>query len=423
MFTIKGKVTEATIMIDDVEQECISQIYRMINHPAFSNPIVIMPDTHSGKGSVIGFTMKMTDKVIPNVIGVDIGCGMLSYCIGDIKFNHEKIDQYVRDNVPFGKAICSSPCFDIYTIISKEDFKKLCMRIGAPEDYVVLSLGSLGGGNHFIEFGIDQNYKTWITVHSGSRYLGQRVGRSWQNYAVYKFQKEKMKPGSPDIEKIKKDYPKEQWNDQIKKLKESVVGTLQTDLEYLEGEDMKAYIEDMKFAQKFSKINREVVMNKILRGFGNIKVEEKIETIHNYIDMDDKIIRKGAIRSYVGEKIIIPFNMRDGILICEGKSNPSWNYSAPHGSGRILSRSKAKEVVNLDEFINSMKGIYSKSVDINTLDEAPQVYKDSKVIEEAIKDTVNIINRIIPTHNMKDAAPQPSWKEIRDGLKQNNETE
>ena len=400
MIVIPGKYSSAKIMIDFVENETIRQITEIVNHPAFTEDIVIMPDCHAGIGSVIGFTMPMTDKVIPNTIGVDIGCGMVSINIGKPeKLKLEKIDSAIKSRIPSGFAIHKRPkvniekAFDwnelnkkfgkvkrsIEKIIGKTDYKpsaysvswleKKSQQIGIDFEKTVNSIGTLGGGNHFIEIGKSVNSgDIWLTIHSGSRHFGLCVAKYHQKVAKSYVAKKGIK--------------------------------VQKSLEYLEGELLLDYIFDMLFAQSYAHLNRMTIAEIILEIL-NTEPVNIVESVHNYIDMDDLIIRKGAIRSYLGERMIIPFNMRDGLLICMGKSNPDWNYSAPHGAGRVMGRREAKRRLSLEVFKKQMKGIVSSSVCRSTLDEAPDAYKNPEIIENAIEPTAVILDRIKPLLNVK----------------------
>lgn len=395
MLNIKGKYTEATIMIDNVEESCIKQIQDMCNHEAFTNPITIMPDCHSGKGSVIGFTMPVGDKIVPNVIGVDISCGVLSFNIEQMEIDHEDFDKRVRESIPFGMNINKET-----DIVLSDELIELCKRIGADVEYTTKSIGSVGSGNHFIELGrSEKTGDIWISIHSGSRNLGKKVCEYWQNIASHK---DIMDTRQYLEEVIKPFFPKEEWNKKIKEYKEKINNVVKSDLDYLEGKDKDGYLHDMKLCQEYAKLNRYTIMNKILSILDYPIVLDIIETVHNYIDFDDKIIRKGSIKSYEGKKMCIPLNMRDGMLICEGKSNPDWNFSAPHGAGRVLSRAVARKLLDLNKFKDDMSNVFSNSVCYETIDESPDAYKDSKVIEKAIEPTAKILDRIIPIHNMKD---------------------
>jgi tRNA-splicing ligase RtcB (3'-phosphate/5'-hydroxy nucleic acid ligase) len=439
MLEIKGKYTTAKVMIDDVEPECFKQITSFVNHSVFSNPISIMPDTHSGKGSVIGFCMKMTDKVIPNVVGVDIGCGVFSMNIGqkiDVSNTAlELLDHRIRINIPFGNAVqekavvhmkndfpwhnanvtaekfslAYANMFGIKPETPHYDinwFEKKVNSIGADMRRVINSIASLGGGNHFVELG--QSVSTgdyWITIHSGSRNFGLKVCEFWQHKAVKSCRVDKKKIMDDEIARIRQEFTGEDVGKEIYKMKKNMSMDYTIDitgLEWLEVENAQGYLFDMIFAQKYAEFNRLKMANIIEKILG-VERSETVETIHNFIDFHDFIIRKGAVRSYIGEKFVLPFNMRDGLLICEGLSNPEWLNSAPHGCGRLLSRSAAKRNLSMDKFESDMSGIFSTSVNKSTLDECPDAYKDAKVIEEAIKPTAVILDRIKPIMNLKES--------------------
>lgn len=436
MFTISGKYTNAFVMIDEVEESCVSQIHHFVNHLAFTKPVVIMPDTHAGKGCVIGFTMEMTDKIIPNVVGVDIGCGMLCFNIGnDLNISLEEMDRKIRDAIPFGTDVHNNavihmkndfPWHDVNVQSEKfamayfnrfgthldlprydiDWFLDKSKQVGGDLRRIINSIGTLGGGNHFIETGMAENGDYWITIHSGARNFGKKVCDLWQHRAIKILKDDKKEILQNKIKQIREEY-KETPRTIKEKIKEAKAelglncGIDMKGCEWLEGDNATGYLFDMIFSQMYAKINREYMARIIEKVIGKERCDE-IETVHNFIDFNDFIIRKGAIRSYENERMIIPFNMRDGILICEGKSAPEWNYSAPHGAGRVMSRSQAYKNLDIDEFKGQMKGIYSTSVGKTTLDEAPGAYKDSKIIEEAIKPTAKIISRLLPVHNMKD---------------------
>jgi tRNA-splicing ligase RtcB (3'-phosphate/5'-hydroxy nucleic acid ligase) len=408
MINLNGKYTNAKIMIDDVDENCMSQIIQMINHEAFTNPVAIMPDCHSGKGSVIGFTMGVGNKLIANIIGVDISCGMLSFNVGKIKINHQDFDDKIREKIPFGINVNKKGKTRL-----NQKYQSLCNRVGIDFDYAVHSVGSLGSGNHFLEVGISQNTgDTWITIHSGSRNLGKKVCEYWQDIASKKDGLSKKET----LRYVKGKYPKIEWEYRIKEMFAKIDSIKKSPLDYLEGNLKEGYLNDMILCQEYAKMNRQTMMIDILNILDNPVIIDMIETVHNYIDFRDNIIRKGAISSYVGERMIIPFNMRDGILICEGKSNPEWNYSAPHGAGRVYSRTKAKSDLSLEKFEKDMNGIFSTSVCNGTIDESPDAYKDSKIIEQAIEPTATILDRITPIHNMKDISEEKPWKKINQHL-------
>ena len=388
MIELKGKYNkDCKVFTDNIDEESYSIIYKILNEKASENvKIRIMPDTHLGKGIVVGFTMPLTDRVNPFHIGVDIGCGMLTSKLSDeIKdIPLEKIDKTIKQNIPMGQNTHKksfNTLFDFKELnelirnfiinynkkfstklevfeIDNEYIEKLCQKVEIDLEKFYNSIGTLGGGNHFIEIGKSSNNDYYITIHSGSRNFGNQVCK---------------------------------YHAKIAKNNEDC---------YLKDKEMFDYLIDMVIAQYYAKINRETMLQ-IIKDLLNIKIEDTFSSVHNFIDFEDFIIRKGAIRSYKNEKMIIPFNMRDGILICEGKSNEDWNYSAPHGAGRVLSRMQAKKQLDMNEFIESMKGIYSSSICKNTLDESPKAYKNPKQIEELIYPTVEITDRLKPILNIK----------------------
>jgi RNA-splicing ligase RtcB len=444
MITIEGAYTTAKIFTDEVEESCLEQIKTMANHPAFTNPIAIMPDTHAGKGSVIGFTMEISNKVIPNVVGVDIGCGMLSIDLGDQQKDLvlEDIDKEIRRRVPMGFNLHELPNYETHDALKKalsdwrhmqnallqqqidpgdrtyshEWFETKCTEIGTNPAKVMRSLGTLGGGNHFIELGRSAvNGHLWLTIHTGSRNFGLRICNYWQKVAENKVKSNRKSALTHGIERIKGHYPKHEWEEAIRSLKWNVEQENPiTGLEALQENDVVGYLVDMIFAQAFAAANRweiaETILAEVLgvdpslgcsAGTHPTESNKAIECVHNYISPRDLTVRKGAVSAYEGEKIIIPFNMRDGLLICEGKGNEEWNNSAPHGAGRVMSRKKAKRELDLKEFKEQMAGIYSTSVVASTLDEAPDAYKNPKIIEEALEPTAKIVDRIVPILNLK----------------------
>lgn len=463
MLEVRGKYTTAKIMIDEIEETALKQIHSMVNHPAFTEPIAIMVDCHAGKGSVIGFTMPITEKIIPAVIGVDISCGMLAFNVGDsISENKDKllkIDEKIRTIVPFGNQIqqrssVPSKYFEKNypwkeaTDIAKKftveynrkfgtDFKYVeytydwflnkCKSIGMRQD-AEMAIGTLGSGNHFIEVGKSvNNGDIWVTVHCGSRNFGLSVCNFHQNKAKKILEKKRNVDLKDKIEEIRKTSIPTEISSKIKQAKKDL-GVDFTDIdikgmEFLEGQDAMDYLIDMIFVQMYARFNRKRISENISKVVG-CDIKDEIECTHNYINFEDMIIRKGAISSYVGERSIIPFNMADGLLICEGKSNSEWNFSAPHGAGRLMSRGDASRNVDLDKFKFRMKGIVSTSVGKSTLDEAPQAYKDPTMIEDAIGPTVKIIDRVKPILNLKDGGDSMTWKErkARDKAQKNRRT-
>jgi tRNA-splicing ligase RtcB len=429
MLEFVGKYTTAKVMIDSIDEMTAGQIIQMINSPAFTEPVAIMPDTHAGKGSVVGFTMPLADKIVPNTIGVDIGCGMVSVALVEmLKISEEEADKFIRDRIPFGKEVRDQPIYNMekhfpwdatkhfskqlaqrYPKVRIPDysyawFESLCNDIGMDVKRAVNSLGTLGGGNHFIEIGRSKETEAiWITVHTGSRQLGLKICNYWQNAPARKKQQQKEIAFNDRLWEIKATLKGKAISDAIKKARADLGmdNKVEKGLEYIEGADMTGYLADMLFAQVYASENRKLIMNEILGAVHGMNIFDTITSTHNYIDFGDFIMRKGAIASYKGQKMIIPFNMEDGILICEGKSNPEWNYSAPHGAGRIKSRAQAKKDCSAEVARKRMqaKGIYTSAIPV---DEVKEAYKDPKIIEEAIEPTAEIIDRIIPIMNMKE---------------------
>ena len=385
MMEFETKYGTIKIYARTVEEEAMSQIIQMSNSPLGENAnIRIMPDCHAGVACVIGTTMKITDKVCPNLVGVDIGCGVTLVKTNiDFENNLEKLDNVIRKYIPYGTAT--------HTTAQKYSFSDLrCWNNLSDEakQIAVLSLGSLGGGNHFIEAYKD-NY---LAVHSGSRNIGYRVADYYQKLAkktlinrLCSEREEKLK----EIEPTKR----EKW------LREHPISVIE-DLCYLEGKDMEDYLHDIKIMQKFADENRHTMLRVIVKNMGG-KILEEINSIHNYIDTENMILRKGAISAKKDELLVIPMNMKDGILICKGKGNPDWNNSAPHGAGRLYPRSKVKELFSVEEYAMEMEGIYSTCINESTLDEAPFVYKNCKEIIECIEPTVEILDQIYPIYNFK----------------------
>ena len=394
------------IFTKNIDEEALKQINELLDQDAFKDSKVrIMPDVHAGKGCVIGFTGDLGNKVIPNIVGVDIGCGMLCIELGNVELDLEKIDNIIRKYVPSGRNVHEK------TQSKFVDLKKLyCLKeLKNNNDFLERSLGTLGSGNHFIEVDKDEDNNKYLVIHTGSRNLGKQVASIYQNKAVeYCSYKKEMQE---EKEKIKLEYKKQGRKSEITaalidvEKKYEGKTKLPIDLCFLEGKLREDYLHDMKLCQEFAKMNRLCIAKQILFNYFNIDNLDNnfkyFETIHNYISFEDNIIRKGAIAARSNERVLIPMNMRDGCIIGIGKGNDDWNKSAPHGAGRIMSRNKAKEVVKIDEYRKSMNGIYTTSVNKDTIDEAPMVYKPMQEIVDCIKDTVEIEKIIKPIYNFK----------------------
>ena len=415
MKTIEGH--NVKIFIDNIEESALAQIKKLIDIDVFSDKkIRIMPDVHAGAGCVIGFTGNLGDKVIPNIVGVDIGCGMRVINIGrNDNIDFHAFNDHILSNIPSGmhyreenkgfKPLVGEE-IELYRE-GKELLKSLyCYRDLKNQDRIKKSLGTLGNGNHFIELDRDDYGDIYIVIHTGSRNLGKQVAEIYQNKAI-----KHMTDGHDELEeKIKKIIEEYKASDRRKELQAVIKKIrwenkpkepkLPKDLCYLEGQDKEDYLHDMRICQKWAVLNRKLIGKLLIKFFNDIDIKEEFETIHNYIG-DDNIIRKGAISAYKGERCIIPLNMRDGALICIGKGNEDWNCSACHGAGRIMSRSQAYEKISIKEFRDSMSDIYSETINDFTRDEAPMVYKPMEEIISNIGETVEIDKIIKPIFNFK----------------------
>lgn len=363
MIEIKGKFNTAKVFTDIVEEGAVAQIQELCDQEfTINSRIRIMPDVHEGAGCTIGTTMTITDKVVPNLVGVDIGCGMETIKIKNSHIELEKLDKLIYSRIPSGFKVRNKA----HRYNDEIDLTELrCLdKAGLKIKRAHLSLGTLGGGNHFIEANKDDEDNIYLVVHSGSRNIGLQVAQYYQRQA------QKENPNLP------------------------------RDLAYISGDLLNDYLHDMKIIQRFAMINRKAMMDEIIKGM-KLKVKEEFTTIHNYIDTDSMILRKGAVSAKEGEKFLIPINMRDGSLICIGKGNPDWNSSAPHGAGRLMSRNVAKSSLTLTEFKKEMKGIYTTSVNKSTLDEAPMAYKEMDHIVKHIEETAEIVKVIKPIYNFK----------------------
>lgn len=402
MIKVKGKYQEAIIYADIVYDNMIDQIKKLLDLEIMTDAqIRIMPDCHSGVGCVIGTTMTIKDKVIPNLVGVDIGCGMLCVKLGKINVDFKSLDEYIHYNIPAGMNVNEE---EVSSNVNIEDLR--CFNELKRVSYLKKSLGSLGGGNHFIEIDINENNEYFLIIHSGSRNLGLQVANIYQNKAIL-YQQNKICNRSKEIDRVIKEYKEtgreKEIQKEITRLKNLVIEIpIPKDLCYLENNDFDNYIFDMDICQKFASLNRIIMAKKITNFLGlNFDNLYFFETIHNYINMQDMILRKGAISAYKNEIVLIPLNMKDGCILARGKGNPDYNFSAPHGAGRLMSRNAAIKNIKLDDYVKSMEGIYSTTVDSSTLDESPFAYKPKESIIKNILDTVDIIDIMKPVYNFK----------------------
>lgn len=395
MFELEGKYGTAKVFTDDVDQKAIAQVIDLLNQPyAAGSKIRMMPDIHAGAGCTIGTTMTITDRVCPNLVGVDIGCGMYVVKLRE-SIDPEQLDAVIRKSVPAGFAI--HPEESKYA--GMFDFGNLRCKDHVDIARAKRSIGTLGGGNHFIEADRDNAGNTYIVVHSGSRHLGVEVANYYQNAGFEKMQAASKDKLSETISMLKNEGRYSEIEEACLAFKQNR-RKISKELAYVDGALLQDYLHDMAFVQMFASVNRLWIVGAILAGM-NLDAEEAFETIHNYVDMSDGILRKGAVSAKIGEKLIIPLNMRDGSLICIGKGNEDWNCSAPHGAGRLFSRSEAKERFSVDEFKDQMKGIYSTSIGQSTLDECPMAYKSMQSIVDNIGPAVEIQNVIRPFYNFK----------------------
>lgn len=399
MLEIKGKVNTAICYAKVIEDEAIEQIRRMCDYPMTEgSKIRIMPDVHAGKGCTIGTTMTITDKAVPNVVGVDIGCGMYTVNLGKTEIDFEKLDEACHF-IPSGRNVWEGrkERFDLEAL--------RCYRSLQKTRWLERSLGTLGGGNHFIEIDAARDGTKYLVIHSGSRNLGKQVAELYQQLAVdlNKGIESYLEAKEEIIRTYKEQGRKKDIQKALKELKwdkENKEPTLPADLCFLYGKYLEDYLHDVEICQSFARRNREKMAEIILERTG-LTGSEGFHTVHNYIDTKEMILRKGAIAAHQGEKVLIPINMRDGSVLAVGKGNAEWNYSAPHGAGRIMSRTKAKNELNLEEYKKEMEGVYTTSVNEHTLDEAPMAYKSLEDIIDVIRASVDVIDVMKPVYNFK----------------------
>lgn len=397
MIYIKGKYNTARVYTDNIEEEAYKQILNMMNQKfCEGSNVAIMPDTHAGAGCTIGTTMTINDKIVPNLVGVDVGCGMLVLKVArNFLFDLARLDMIVRDRIPSGMnyrnaAHRFAKCTKIEDILAPINTGR-CM----------MSVGTLGGGNHFIEVDEDEDGIRYIVIHSGSRHLGVEICRHYQDKAI-KYHSKNDAARNEIIRRCKDEGRQADIEKELKSFNERTE-KIPNELAYLEGKDMEDYIHDMAIAQRYAMYNREAMMDEIIRGLEipEDAILDKFCTIHNYIDTKSMILRKGAISLNKDEVAIIPISMAYGSLIVRGKGNSEWNFSGPHGAGRLMSRSKAKETLNMDDFRESMKGIFTTCISQSTIDESAMAYKPADEIIGNIGPTAEIINIVKPVYNFK----------------------
>ena len=397
MIEIRGKYNEAKIFTDVVDSASLAQVQELCNQEfTAGSRIRLMPDIHAGKGCTIGTTMTITDKVVPNLVGVDIGCGMETVRVRETRLELQKLDKLIREKIPSGFSIRDKA----HRYADEIDLEELCCASHVDLLRAAKSVGTLGGGNHFIEVDRDDDGALYVVVHSGSRHLGVEVAGYYQE-AGYR-ELNRTDPASVEAltARLKAEGRDREIQKELRKLKNLKRTPIPKVLAYVSGELFEQYIHDMKIVQQFAMLNRQAMMDEIVKGM-KLHVEEQFTTIHNYIDTDSRILRKGAVSAQAGERLLIPINMRDGSLLCVGKGNEDWNCSAPHGAGRLMSRAEAKQSFTVSKFKKQMEQIYTTSVSKATLDECPMAYKGMQDILDNIGPTADVVKVIRPIYNFK----------------------
>ncbi len=402
MFEIQGKYASAKVFADIAEESAVAQILSLCNQPVSAGAkIRIMPDVHAGAGCTIGTTMTVTDTAIPNLVGVDIGCGMETVRLKEKHIELQKLDKLIYRSIPSGFSVRETP----HRFASRFAPELLYCADNIHVPRMMLSIGTLGGGNHFIEADQSEDGSIYLVIHSGSRHLGVEVAKYYQEEAYRQLNAASKDEVDALIASLKAQGKETQIQKALKKLKAEKRTDVPKHLAYTAGRLFEQYIHDMKLTQEFAMLSRKAMIDELIRGMG-LHIAEQFTTIHNYIDTERMILRKGAVSARAGEKLLIPMNMRDGSLICTGRGNDDWNQSAPHGAGRLMSRADAKASFTVSEFKKQMAGIYTTSVGSGTLDECPMAYKPMEAITGCIGDTVEINEIIRPIYNFKAGAEE-----------------
>ena len=399
MVTIQGLYNTAVCYTPELEELAANQIKAVCDQAEFAGcKIRIMPDVHAGKGCTIGTTMTIQDKIVPGMVGIDIGCGMETVELAEHEIDFDKLDALIRKEIPYGREVRDT----LHALNAEIDLTQLRCADQVNLNRAMRSIGTLGGGNHFIEVDRSEDGRLFLIVHSGSRHLGTEVAEYYQNegrralWGGANYQVQEV------IAQLKAEGRFKEIQKTISALREEHELSIPKDLAYVEGKLFEDYIHDMKITQQFAMLNRKAMVDVIMTGMGFTAVEA-FTTIHNYIDTDAMILRKGSVSAMAGEKLLIPINMRDGSLICVGKGNQDWNCSAPHGAGRLMSRRAAFNALSMEEFKREMEGIYTTCVLPDTLDESPMAYKSMDEIIDQIGPTAEIVERIRPVYNFKAA--------------------
>lgn len=397
MIEIKGKYNTAKVFTDSLDSASTAQLINLCNQPFTEGAAIrLMPDVHAGAGCTIGTTMTITDKIVPNLVGVDIGCGMHVVRLTEKKIDFAKLDKIIRAEIPSGMQIRKKP----HPYARDWEVTSLLAHRHINADRAELSIGTLGGGNHFIEIDIDDEGNLYLVIHSGSRYPGKQIAEYYQKLGYDRLNQSSETDEALLIAALKREGRSKEINAALKKMKNVKRTDIPRDLAYVEGKDMDDYLHDIAVMQEYADLNRRAMAHTILKEM-KLHAEESFTTIHNYIDTKRGILRKGAVSAMEGEVLLIPINMRDGSLLCVGKGNEDWNCSAPHGAGRLMSRSEAKNHFTVSQFKKEMEGIFTTSVGADTLDESPMVYKPMEAILSQIGDTVDVQKIIRPLYNFK----------------------
>jgi RNA-splicing ligase RtcB len=412
MIEISGIYNTARVFTNTLDEYSRSQVENLCNQSFVEGSVIrLMPDVHAGAGCTIGTTMTIGNKIVPNLVGVDIGCGMETVIIkaGELyarDFDPARLDEIIHSHIPSGMDIRETE-HDFTRMVSLKDIRCPAINLARARK----SIGTLGGGNHFIEANRDDENNLYFVVHSGSRHFGTEIAEYYQEEAWRQLNKNRKWDVAEYIAQLKAEGREKEIQNEIARVREQIITDVPKELAYVSGELFDDYINDMKITQHFALINRKAMVSIILRELKIPEdvISEQFSTIHNYIDTDSMILRKGAVSAKSGEKLIIPINMRDGSLICEGMGNPDWNYSAPHGAGRLMSRAKAFATLKMDEYEKSMRGIYSTSVNEKTLDESPMAYKNMDDIVANIGPTAKILKTVKPVYNYKAAEEPKKW--------------
>ena len=397
MIEIRGKYNEAKIFADVVDSASIAQVQELCNQEfTAGSRIRLMPDIHAGAGCTIGTTMTIADKAVPNLVGVDIGCGMETVRIREGRLELQKLDKLIQEKIPSGFAIRDSA----HPYLSQIDLSELCCARHVDLLRAERSIGTLGGGNHFLEVDRDDDGNLYLVVHSGSRHLGVEVASHYQQAGYKALNRADDASVEALVARMKAEGREKEIPREIKRLKNVRQTRIPKALAYVSGDLFAQYIHDMRIVQRFAMLNRQAMVDVIVKGM-KLHVEEQFSTIHNYIDTDARILRKGAVSAKAGERLLIPINMRDGSLLCVGKGNADWNFSAPHGAGRLMSRADARQSFTVSAFKKQMAGIYTTSVSKATLDECPMAYKGMEDILNQIGPTAEVEKILRPIYNFK----------------------